>query len=198
MDSPTDWDIWGRKGALISVSPPEYHHAFILACAADLEKYDCTEDVKAAWRRALLSVPVQVTVLGNDSEKYARATSEREKVADIYEGVYWTAFQRIFVINRFRLKYEATHGKCSAKNIASAYNELNIRMAKQSEAVAENMVDSAGLSGNKRGMRVPSVLALETNGMPHQEQHNVDARYRNADGCDMFDLRMPNTHLQKR
>ena len=156
VDGPED-NPFSKIGSLISVSPPEYNHAFILACARDLKK-DCSSDVVNKWKRALLSVPAEFVIAGNDSDKYARAVNEREQVAESYEAVYWTTFQRIFAIHRYRLSHEAVNGSTSSKAVAEAYN-AKITLARRSEPVTPHFVDSANTI-IARAFNMPDVQQL--------------------------------------
>jgi hypothetical protein len=136
----TTFNIFHHKGALLSISPLELLHALIFAVARDITEKKLAEKELVQWKAALLSIPVHVRVLGTEAAYY-EAISIREEIAGEYEAAYFTAFQRIYMVEQYRMTQEGLHG-------TQSYEQLSIGMAKirfhqRSEAMSPVFIESA-------------------------------------------------------
>ena len=96
-----------------------------------------------AWQQAILTVPFCIKVLPR-STRYFEAISMREAVAGDYAAAYFTAYQRIWMVQRFKDSWIS----CSLNRLGSP-----VRHYLRHSQWASMRVGSSGLSGKRVGPR---------------------------------------------
>ncbi len=148
-------NIFNHIGALTSITPLELLHAMIFAVHRDIINL-VEEEVLLQWRAALLSVPVHVKVF-TESEQYFESISIREEIAGDYDAAYFTAYQRIYMIEKFRETEDAIKGPQTSEQLASSLGK--VRFHTRSESANAAFVDSA-LTLYRRVLSIPTVSAV--------------------------------------
>lgn len=134
------FNIFEHRGALLSITPLELLHALIFAVTRDITEKKLSEKELLHWKAALLSIPVHVRVLGAEASYY-EAISIREEIAGEYEAAYFTAFQRIYMVEQYRVTQEGLHGEQSYEDLAIGM--AKIRFHQRSEAMTPAFIESA-------------------------------------------------------
>ena len=142
--APFCFQIWGWGSAQVV-------HAFLLSMAQDIK--DGKEDAAFEWLRAALCVPVQVSVMEQRSMYFA-AIQMREESAAQSDAVFFTGFQRIYMVERFRESEEALKGKLTPKQLAAEFKR--VRFYTGGEAMSDTFIENA-LALYNRAMYIPNV-----------------------------------------
>lgn len=119
-------DPMTQKGALRSITPCEFLHAFFMQIADDIESGQ-PEDTLRLWRTAILTMPMCFELFEGEADLWSRARELRDSIAASHETVSYTAVQRIWSVNEFRKRKEKASGKLSASSIAVLYNADSIK-----------------------------------------------------------------------
>ena len=160
---PTVYTPFDHKGAWISITPIELVHAFLFAIQRDimLGEDEVGADALGTWCAALLSVPFHFQVVDTDEKTYMMSVQMRESVGAEYNVAYYTALQRIYMIQRFVELEKAKHGgEPSIPKIVQAYQA--VKWAKQSEHVTPHFIEAAMLIW-RRALSIIEVRELITN-----------------------------------
>ena len=127
------------KGGMLAISPCEFAHAAIKACARDVSRG--VDAVLRQWRQAFLSV--QFDFVRIDASKASmHAFQQREDMLAKGEQVAWTTLQRVQMVIREKYAMEYTGAKCTSAKLASTFAE-GVTLAKSSESMSAAFVDAA-------------------------------------------------------
>ena len=88
----------------------------------------------------MLSVPVHVRILNTES-RYYESISIREEIAGDYDAAYWTAYQRVYMIEKFRATVVQLKGDQSSEQLAKEFGRA--RLHSKSDKVDAAFVESA-------------------------------------------------------
>ena len=121
-----------QKGALRSITPCEFLHAFFMQIADDIESGQ-PEDTLRLWRTAILTMPMCFELFEGEADLWSRARELRDSIAASHETVSYTAVQRIWSVQEFRKRKE----KASAARFA-ARKTIAICAARESSSATSS------------------------------------------------------------
>ena len=136
-----------------AVSAEEVRHAFLLACARDINE-DKSPEVLKEWKAALLTTPFEFTVLAGEKARFEKNNNLREESGDQFNVQGRTVFQRTIQLNFFQRQFSSS-GQLPPKELAIEFNK-SINVSAMSEPVTQTFCDHANTVHN-RGLKYKSV-----------------------------------------
>ena len=158
-----DYDPLRHKGALQCVSPEEVKVAFMMALARDVlaEGLADREAVLKGWKRAALSITATFKLLQTEDDVFFEAFNLREKLANDFQALARTTFQRIYEVAQFRARKLVSLGaSASHKRICDEFNN-RAELAATSEPVNVDFIQKA-LAVHAQAFSLPAVLKAIT------------------------------------
>lgn len=160
LRAPTvDYDPFRHKGAIQCVSPEEIKMAFMKAVARDVRATELADrdTVLKGWKRAALSVTATFKHLPTEDDVFFEAFNLREKLANDYQALARTTFQRIYEVAQFRARKLVSLGaSASHKKICEEFNN-RAELAASSEPVNVDFIQKA-LAVHSLAFSLPRVL----------------------------------------
>ena len=129
------------QGGLRLCEPEEPWHAYMFACARDIESGKYTDEALELYHIGIRGVSFKFMFIQNEDHAFWHASQVREQIASTYEACARSGLQRIDEIIYF-MDWKNITG---AKEVEAAYQRLE--MAKNSETVNLTLVPLSVIRG---------------------------------------------------
>lgn len=137
-----------------AVSAEEVRHAFLLACARDINA-GISQDVLKEWKAALLTTSFTFTVLAGEKARFEKNNNLREESGDQFNVQGRTVFQRTIQLHFFQRQFSSS-GQLPPKELALEFNK-SVHVSAMSEPVTLTFCDHANTVHNQ-GLKYKSVM----------------------------------------